>query len=82
MYDSAFSTGALILTRLPSITPTTPGNPPCARKLSIVSLNCVSNMCRKLDYVLPEKEIVMNGKCEMFLIGKNPTIWPFDVLVS
>ena len=41
MYDSGFSIGALIFTRLPSITPTTPGNPPSALKLSIVSINWV-----------------------------------------
>ena len=41
MDASGFSIGALIFTRLPSITPTTPGNPPSALKLSIVSLNWV-----------------------------------------
>lgn len=84
MYDSGFSTGALIFTRLPSITPTTPGNPPSALKLSIVSLNWVPGMGfkkkNKLDCVLRRDQNYFEQVKETFLI-REQTILLFGHLM-
>ena len=77
MYDSGFSIGALIFTRLPSITPTTPGNPPSALKLSIVSLNWVP-AC-----LLWEEIRIISNKRDVFMMTeiREQGILPFGHLM-
>lgn len=87
MYDSGFSIGALIFTRLPSITPTTPGNPSSVLKLSIVSLNWVPAWDQKKFLLWEEIRIILNKRDVFFYDDRdkrtrNLTIWPLNVLVS